>query len=89
MHVGESGRIIPVNSQLIHVETVRPAPHILSNPMYRAADAEFLSAHEHHRKGRYREWMNDCLKAFESCTKKICRKRRWICTKKHNAGRLL
>ena len=85
----ESGQIIRVDSQLIHAEAVRPALHILSNPMYKAANAEFLSAHEHYRKGRYKECLNDCLKAFESCIKTICKKRGWAYTEKDNAGRLI
>ena len=85
----ESGQIIRVDSQLIHAEAVRPALHILSTPMYKSANAEFLNAHEHYREGRYKECLNDCLKAFESCIKAICKKRGWTCTEKHNAGRLI
>jgi len=85
----ESGQIIRVDSQLIHAKTVRPALHILSNPTYKAANAEFLSAHEHYRTGRYKECLNDCLKAFESCIKTICKRRGWTYTEKHNAGRLI
>ena len=84
-----SGQIIRVNSQLIHSEVVQPALHILSEPMYTGANAEFLSAHEHYRKGRYKECLNDCLKAFESCIKAICTKRRWQFTDKDTASRLI
>ena len=50
---------------------------MLSDPMYEGANAEFLSAHEHYRAKRYEECINDCLKAFESCIKALCKKRRW------------
>ena len=73
----ESGQIIKVDSQFIHSETVKPALRVLSDPIYKGANEEFLNAHEHYRKRRYKECLNDCLKAFESCLKTICKKRRW------------
>ena len=85
----ESGQIIRVDSQLVHAEVVRPSLHMLSAPMYKGANAEFLSAHEHYRKRRYKECLNDCLKALESCLKAICKKRSWTGTEKVNAGRLI
>lgn len=84
----KSGRIFRVDSQLIHAEVVRPALHILSAPMYEGANAEFLSAHEHFRRGRNKECINDCLKAFESCLKTICVKRGWAYTEKDTAKHL-
>lgn len=73
----ESGQIVKVDSQFIHSETVKPALRVLSDPIYKGANEEFLNAHEHYRKRRYKECLNDCLKAFESCLKTICKKRRW------------
>ena len=85
----ESGQVIRVDSQLIHSEVVRPALQMLSDPMYEGANAVFLSAHEHYRKGRYNECLNDCLKAFESCLKAICVKRGWGDPKEDTAKSLL
>ena len=48
-----------------------------------------LNAHEHYRKRRYKECLNDCLKAFESCLKVICKKRGWHYDKKDTANRLI
>ena len=73
----ESEQIIRVDSEFIHSEAVKPALRMLSNPMYKGANQEFLTAHEHYRAKRYEECMNECLKAFESCIKAICTKRRW------------
>ena len=73
----ESGQIIRVDSEFTHSEVVKPVLIMLSDSMYEGANAEFLSAHEHYRKGRYKECMNECLKAFESCIKAICEQRRW------------
>ena len=45
--------------------------------MYAGANDEFLRAHEHYRHKRHKECLNECLKAFESMMKAICKKRRW------------
>ncbi len=73
----ESGQIIKVDSQFIHSEAIKPTLIMLSAPMYEGANEEFLNAHEHYRERRYKECLNDCLKAFESCLKTICQKRGW------------
>ncbi len=85
----ESGFIVRVDSHLIHAEVVRPALTMLSNPMYKGANTEFLSAHEHYRKRRYKECLNECLKSFESCIKAICEKRRWPYNDSDGASRLV
>ena len=85
----ESGQIIRVDSQLIHSEVMKPALNMLSAPMYKGANTEFLSAHGHYRARRYKECLNDCLKAFESCLKTICKKRGWKYGNKDSARRLI
>ena len=66
-----------MDSQFIHSEAIKPVLTMLSDPTYKGANEEFLKAHEHYRKGRYKECLNECLKAFESCLKTICKKRNW------------
>lgn len=73
----ESGKIIRVDSELIHAEVVKPALGILADPMYAGANEELLKAHAHYRARRNKECMNECLKAFESCLKAICDKQGW------------
>ena len=85
----ESGLIIKVDSQFIHSEVVKPALIMLSDPMYKGANEEFLKAHEHYRKGNYKDCVNNCLKAFESCFKVICSKRGWKYGEKDGAQRLI
>ena len=85
----ESGQIIRIDSQLLHTEVVRPALQMLSASTYEGANEEFLSAHAHYRKGRYKECLNDSLNAFESCLKAICKKRGWAYTEKDTARRLI
>ena len=85
----ESGQIVKVDSQYIHSEVVKPALMFLSDPIYEGANEEFLNAHEHYRNDRYKECLNDCLKAFESCLKIICQKRGWSYGEKDTANRLI
>ena len=85
----ESGQIIKIDSQFIHSEAVKPALFMLSDPMYKGANEEFLKAHEHYRKKNYKDCVNNCLKAFESCLKVICKKRGWNYTEKDTANRLI
>lgn len=72
-----NNEIFRVDSELLHVETVKPALRLLNQNHYDGAQQEFLLAHEHYRHGRYKESLNDCLKAFESTMKSICDKQGW------------
>ncbi|MEJ5137714.1 MULTISPECIES: STM4504/CBY_0614 family protein [Acinetobacter] len=74
----EQGEIIRVDSQFIHSEVVKPVIHLLGKDKdYEGATAEFLAAHEHYRHRRYKECLNDSLKAFESVMKSIHKKHSW------------
>ena len=71
------GEIVRVDSELIHVEAVKPALLLLNEKNYKGAQQEFLSAYEHYRHYKHKESLNDCLKSFESTMKAICDKRKW------------
>jgi len=73
----ESGKLIRIDSKLVHSEAIKPALRLLSSKKFQGANDEFLKAFEHYRHARYKEAVNDCLKAFESTLKTICKKRRW------------
>lgn len=85
----ESGQIVKMDTQYTHTEMIKPALSFLSDPIYEGANEEFLKAHEHYRNGRYKECLNDCLKAFESCLKINCQKRSWSYSEKDTAKRLI
>jgi hypothetical protein len=85
----ESGNIIRVDSQIIHSEAVKPVLHLLSDDRFRGANDEFLQAHEHYRHGRYKECLNDCLKAFESTMKTICDEQDWSYQPGDTASKLI
>ena len=85
----ESGKIIQINSQFLHAETVKPALALLSAADFSGANDEFLRAHAHFRSGEYGDCLSECLKAFESVMKIVCEKRRWTLPAKATASTLI
>jgi hypothetical protein len=71
------GKLIRVDSEFIHKETVKPVLVVLRQKGYESAEREFLAAHEHYRHGRNSEALVECYKAFESIMKIIATKRNW------------
>lgn len=86
----ESNEIIRIDSQIIHAEVVKPTLRLLgSTPYLAGSNNEFLSAHEHYRRKRYKECLNDCLKSFESLMKAIHDDNSWEYNKNDTASRLI
>lgn len=82
--------IIRIDSSFLHSEVVKPTLHtLLLSPFLEGAKEEFLSAHSHYRHQRYKESLNDCLKAFESTLKAICIKHNWEHSPNDTSKRLL
>ncbi|HSU53785.1 MAG TPA: hypothetical protein VLT36_06980 [Candidatus Dormibacteraeota bacterium] len=71
------GQLIKLSSEHVFQEITAPALTLLRENYLAGANQEFLCAHEHFRHARYKECLNECLKAFESTMKAICHKRRW------------
>lgn len=74
----DGGEIIKVDSAYSHSEIVKPTLSLLFHRKFKGANDEFLKAHEHYRHGRNKECLSDCLKAFESTLKIICKERGWV-----------
>ena len=55
-----------------------PALTLLHGQGFEGPNDEYRKAREHYRQGRYKECLNECLKAFESTIKTICTKRGWV-----------
>ena len=85
----ENNEIIRVDSEFIHAEAIKPALRLLNAPGYEGAQQEFLNAHEHYRQGKAKEAINECLKAFESLMKIICKKRKWVISGNATAKQLI
>lgn len=73
----EASEIIRVDSTYTHAEIVKPTLNLLQIRTFAGANDEYLSAHEHYRHGRNKECLTDCLKAFESALKIICKEKGW------------
>jgi hypothetical protein len=83
------GKIIRVDSRLIHVETVVPALSVLHQAGFENAKEEFMNAFEHYRHGNKPEALIECCKCFESTMKVICTKRGWHFDSRASAKELL
>jgi hypothetical protein len=84
-----NNELMRIDSELIHVEVVKPLLSLLNKPYFRGAEDEYLSAHEHYRHGNGKEALNDCLKSFESLMMGICEKRGWAYGKKDTSKTLI
>ena len=73
----QSWQIIPIKSQYLHSEVVEPAISLLHDANFDGALQEFMAAHEHYRKGDYKEAIASAGNAFESTMKTICDRRGW------------
>ncbi|MDR2269660.1 MAG: hypothetical protein LBF27_02035 [Sphingobacterium sp.] len=73
----EAGQIIRIDSTLIHSEITKPTLKLLAFEKFIGANEEYLVAHDHYKHGRNKECLTNCLKAFESTMKIICKEKGW------------
>lgn len=85
----ESGELIRIDSTYLHAEVVKPTLTLLSNKKFSGANEEYLNAHEHYRHGRNKECLTECLKAFESTLKTICKEKTWTHAPTDTAKKLI
>lgn len=83
------GRVLRIDSELLHTEAVKPAISFLNQSEYAGPRDEFFGAYEHYRHGNLKEALNDALKAFESTVKVVLELRGWEYDKTSPAKRLL
>jgi hypothetical protein len=82
-------KIIRINDQLLHQESIIPAIHFLNQSGFENAHEEFMRAHEHYRFNRNPECLNDCLKSFETTMKIICDLNQWQYDDKKDTAKTL
>lgn len=85
----DGGEIIRVDSTYVHSEITKPTILLLSNNKFKGANEEYLKAHEHYRHGRNKECLAECLKAFESTMKVICKEKSWTFSDTDTAKKLI
>jgi len=83
------GEILRIDSTYIHKEITKPTISLLNNSKFEGANEEYLKAHEHYRHGRNKECLTECLKAFESTLKVICKEKRWTFNQTDAAKKLI
>lgn len=83
------GEIIRIDSEFVHVETVKPALALLRGDLYKTAQDKFLKAYEHLRSQDYQDALTNALKAFESTMKIIIDKKGWKVDSKATAKDLV
>lgn len=84
-----SGSLIQISDRLTHQEATIPALHLLSDPAFASANAEFLTAHDAYRRGDYESSIVECGKSFESVLKIIGGKLGWNIKESDPAKKLL
>lgn len=72
-----NGKVIRKDSQFVHKEFVVKALKLLNESGFEGASDEFLKGHKHYKDQRYKEAVNEVLKAFESTMKTICKQKNW------------
>ncbi len=85
----ENNEIIKMDSLFVHSQITKPAIALLWNRKFLGANDEYMSAHNHYKNGRFKECLNDCLKAFESCIKTICKIKKWNYAETDSARKLI
>ena len=85
----ESDELIKFDSTYVHSEITKPTISLLQNNIFRGANEEYLKAHEHYRHGRNKECLTDCLKAFESTMKVICKEKGWTFAQTDTSRKLI
>jgi len=85
----ENHQIIRIDNTFIHSEAVKPALKLLSDPSYKAAEVEFLTAYGHFRERKNKDAILNAGKALESTMKVICDKQGWQYSKQDTAKRLI
>jgi uncharacterized protein DUF7014/AbiJ-like protein len=85
----EAGKLLRIDSEFMHAEVTRPALQLLQDEGFQGALEEFMSAHDHYRKGEAKDANVDALNALESTLKTICDKRRWKYSKGANGAELI
>ncbi len=84
-----SKQLIKMDSLILHENAVKMTLHLLSSPLFKNANEEYLHAHEHYRFGRNGAALIECLKAFETTMKIILTEKGWQYEKGDTSSKLI
>lgn len=82
-------KILRIDSEYTHKEITKPTITFLTNKKFKAANEEYLKAHEYYRFGRNKESLTECLNSFESTMKTICKEKKWDFNKTDSSKKLI
>ena len=70
-------QIILKENSVIQTNIIKPALLLLTSPIYKYANKEFLEALEDYKMGDFGDCLTKCCSSFESVLKVICEKNHW------------
>jgi hypothetical protein len=73
----DTATIIRVDSTLLHQSAILPSLSLLTDPLFSAANTEFVIAFDDYKKGDYDDCAVKSCSAFESTLKVICTQKGW------------
>lgn len=82
-------QIIRKDSQAVHELAIVPALTLLSDPIYKSANQEFLAALDDYKRGDYRDCLAKCGSCLESVLKILCSQNNWSYRQDDTASRLI
>lgn len=85
----EGGQIVRLDSTYMHSEVVKPTILLLNNEIFKGAFDEYMEAHNYYKDGDNKGCVSECLKAFESTMKIICKEKSWSYDENDTAKRLI
>lgn len=85
----QANQIIRVDSMYMQSEVVEPALALINNSKFEGACDEYMKAHKHYKNGNNQECLSECLKAFESTMKIICKEKGWSYDKDKDVAKKL
>ncbi|MDO8649510.1 MAG: hypothetical protein Q7R81_07060 [Candidatus Peregrinibacteria bacterium] len=85
----EKNQLLRIDSELMHEEVTKPVLRLLGQKGFAGPENEFLTAHEHFRKGEHRQAVTFALASFESTMKAIFDQKKWSYPDGANAKALL
>lgn len=70
-------KVIRKDSQVIHMNAIKPTLQLLADMKYKTANQEYMEALEDYKKRDYGDCLTKCCSAFESVMKIICHNKAW------------
>lgn len=84
-----NGELIKKTNKIIHTEISKPALKLLHDKKIKGSEDEFIFAFENYKNGQNKDAILYAQKAFESCLKTICKRKKYPYDENDSAKKLL